>query len=183
MVWSANIEAFREANITVLQLTYSRCIMLGHTPRIQWRPNADGSVRTINEAIDIAHENGVIIPEDVEFYMDEWRSLDEHTTARGPKITKASGEVVGWEDMLNRFGKVPFVIRHDIMESDEAIVAVFAHEMYELQQLRPLLEKGRVTIEEFGAHTSPTNPGNFHFEAWDRADNLVESMRRQRNGH
>lgn len=157
--------------------------MLGHLPKMTWRPNSAGGVRSISEALEIARAHGVVIPEYVEFYLDEWALLDEHTTARGPKITKAAGEIVAWEDMLNRFGKVPFIIRRDIMQSDEAIVAVIGHEMHELQRLTPLLKEGRLTIEEFGAHTSPTNPDNFHYEAWDIADNLVEAMRRQSNDH
>ena len=47
----------------------------------------------------------------------------------------------------------------------------------ELEQLRPLLERGRTTIEEFIALTCPGNPGNLHDEAWEVADRLVERMR------
>lgn len=65
--------------------------------------------------------------------------------------------------------------------SDEAIVAVIAHEMHELKGLLPLLQEGQLTIEQFNAHTSATNPGNLHYEAWDIADKLVEEMRRKDN--
>lgn len=155
--------------------------MFGHSPRLNWNRNPDGAIRSITEAVEIAKARGVVIPEYVAFFLDELCWLDEHTTARGPKITKAAGSIVVWEDLLNRFGKVPFIVRRDIMESDEAIVAVIAHEVHELQGLMPLLCHGGITIEEFGAHTSPTNPGNLHFEAWDVADEIVEEMRRQSN--
>jgi hypothetical protein len=53
--------------------------------------------------------------------------------------------------------------------------------MHELNELLPLLRQGELTIEQFNAHTSPTNPGNLHYEGWDVADRLVEEMRRKEN--
>jgi hypothetical protein len=77
-------------------------------------------------------------------------------------------------------GKVPFLIRQDILRSAEAIVAVVAHELYELEALRTILKEGRTTIEDFIDLTRPDNPGNLHDEAWDHADELVERMRKGR---
>ena len=76
---------------------------------------------------------------------------------------------------------MPFRIWQGILNSDEAIVAVFAHEMYELEQLRSLLQHGKTTIDEFIGLTCSGNPGNLHDEAWEFADNLVERMRRGEN--
>jgi hypothetical protein len=45
-------------------------------------------------------------------------------------------------------GKSPFLIRPDVLDSDEAIVAVFAHEMHEIEALRPILREGKTSIEE-----------------------------------
>ena len=82
-------------------------------------------------------------------------------------------------DLVNTLtGKVPFLVRPDILKSDEAIVGVFGHEMYELEALRGILKKGKTPIEHFIGHTSPDNPGNFHDEAWDYADDLVARMRK-----
>jgi hypothetical protein len=78
-------------------------------------------------------------------------------------------------------GKVPFIVRPDVLQSDEAIVAVFAHEIHELQSIRELLRKhGEMSIESLGALTAFDNPGNLHDEAWDVADSLVERMRQGR---
>jgi hypothetical protein len=109
------------------------------------------------------------------------KSLDESITARGPKVTKPPGGIVVLDDLLNKFAEVPFIVRPDILKSDEAIVAVFAHEMHELNGLLPLLREGQLTIEQFNAHTSATNLGNLHYEAWDIADRFVEEMRRTDN--
>ena len=115
-------------------------MVTGQFPRTDWRANSDRKARSIEEAVEIAQRFGVSIPKDVAFFVDEYGCLDEHTTARGPKVTKPSGTLVVWSDMLNINDQVPFIIRPDILESDEAIVAVFTHEMHELAELRPLLE-------------------------------------------
>lgn len=152
--------------------------MFGYTPKIDWNDNADGAIRSISEAVAIAKAHGVEIPDEAAFFVDELQSLDQNTAARGPKVTKAAGGIVALDDLLNKFGQVPFILRPDILKSDEAIVAVIAHEMHELNGLLPLLRQGRLTIEQFNAHTSATNPGNLHYEAWEVADRLVVQMRR-----
>jgi hypothetical protein len=70
------------------------------------------------------------------------------------------------------------LIRKDILASDEAIVAVIGHEMFELELLRSIFADG-ASIEKWEAETSPNNPGNFHWKAWDYADDLVARMREQ----
>lgn len=151
----------------------------GQYPRQQWRPNPGGLLRTIEEAITIARRYGVRIPDDVDFFIDEFGYLDANTTARGPRVLPRPPESpVKWSDLVHgRTGRVPFLIRPDIMGSDEAIVAVFAHEMHELEALRPILQEGRTSIADYIRHTSPGIPGNLHDEAWDVADAFVERMR------
>jgi hypothetical protein len=73
---------------------------------------------------------------------------------------------------------MPFLIRPDVLASDEAIVGVIGHEIYELDALRGSLKAGKTTIENYIAQTRPENPGNFHDEAWDYSDALVERMRK-----
>ncbi len=150
----------------------------GQSPGHQWQRNAGGETRTIEEAIAIAKRFGVKIPADVDFFVDEWGELGGDITARGPQVTKPAGALVSWSDLVHDLtGKVPFRIRPDILESDDAIVAVFAHEMFELEKLRPLLQEGATSIDQFIEHTRPGNPGNYHDAAWEAADVLVERMR------
>ena len=73
------------------------------SPRCQWKPNAAGVARTIDQAIEIAKSNGVNIPDGVAFFIDEDGDLDPDTTARGPKITKCERESVLWSE-LPRWG-------------------------------------------------------------------------------
>jgi hypothetical protein len=50
---------------------------------------------------------------------------------------------VGWSWFFyTTTGKIPFLIRKDIMASDEAIVAVIGHEMFELAMLRSIFADG-----------------------------------------
>jgi hypothetical protein len=48
-----------------------------------------------------------------------------------------TGTMIYWSSLFHkRTGKIPFLIRKDIMRSYEAIVAVIGHEMYELEEMR-----------------------------------------------
>lgn len=58
------------------------------------------------------------------------------------------------------------------------VVAVFGHETYELEKLRPILKEEKTSIEQFIGHTCADNPGNFHDEAWEFADQLIQRMRK-----
>jgi hypothetical protein len=154
-------------------------MITGQSPTIKWQPNPGVETRTIEEAKAIAKRHGVPIPEDVDFFADELGELDENWTACGPRVDKPVGSIVDWTDLVHdRTGKVPFRVWPGILNSDEAIVAVFAHEMFELERLRPIFEEGTTTIEAFIAQTRPGSPGNLHDQAWDRADELVERMRK-----
>src|ERR1019366_9275576 len=105
-------------------------MIAGQSPRLRWSENADGKKRTIEEGKEIARRHGVHIPDNVDFF--EYDELPEYMTARGPKVTKPAGSIVFWSDLVNTLtGKVPFLVRPDILESDEAIVAVFGHEISE----------------------------------------------------
>ena len=151
----------------------------GQFPNREWGPNADDRLRTVEEAVELARSWGVRIPVDVEFHPDKYGYIDEpNTFARGPKITKNIDSMVCWNDMIHdKTGKVPFLVRESVFLSDEAIVAVFAHEMHELEYLRPWLRGNGISTRDFLGQTCPGNPGNLHDEAWDVADSLVDRMR------
>jgi hypothetical protein len=153
-------------------------MVAGQFPRRQWRNNPDGQNRTVAEAVQIAKKSGVMIPEDIEFLVDESGELNAEITARGPRVDKPMGTPVYWSDLVHdRTRRVPFRLWRGILESDEAIVAVIAHEMYEIRALRPYLETGEITIDDYVMHTEPGRPGNLHDMAWDEADRLVDVMR------
>jgi hypothetical protein len=154
-------------------------MIAGASPRFVWRPNRDGAQRTIVEACEIASRWGVRIPDDVQFWVDEHDYLDKNTTAKTTTFRELEGTVIHPSWLYHKkTGKIPFLIRKDILASDEAIVAVIGHEMFELEKLRSTFANG-APIEKWEAETSPANPGNFHWQAWDYADQLVERMREE----
>jgi hypothetical protein len=154
-------------------------MIAGAGPRFEWKPNPDGATRTIEEACQIARRWGVEIPSYVEFWVDEYGYLDENTTARTTTFREFEGTIIDWSWFFHKkTGKIPFLIRKDILASDEAIVAVIGHEMFELQMLRSVFAEG-AAIEKWEAETSPNNPGNCHWQAWEYADSLPRAMRQE----
>lgn len=66
----------------------------------------------------------------------------------------------------------------DILQSDESIVAVMAHEMHELNGLRDIFAvRDTISAEELRRLILPGFKRNLHDHAWDVADELVLKMR------
>jgi hypothetical protein len=164
----------------------------GQGPRVRWKKNKGGQKRTIEEAVEIAKKNGVEIPEDVEFFEADPGDLkgslrgllsgQRFETARGPDARPRSDGRIYLRDHYNKDGRIPFRIHSDILTSDEAIVAVFQHEMYELSLIREVFiesGEGSMSWADYGIQTSVGRPGNFHDLAWDEADKIVRRMRRR----
>jgi hypothetical protein len=132
-------------------------MIAGAGPHFEWKPNPDGATRTIQEACEIARRWGVEIPSYVQFWIDEYDYLDENTTAKTTTFREFEGTIIDWSWFFHtKTGKIPFLIRKDILASDEAIVAVIGHEMFELKMLQSIFAKG-ATIERWEAEISPVN--------------------------
>ena len=88
---------------------------------------------------------------------------------------------ITWETCLHRrTGKIPVRIRPRVLESEEMIVAVIAHELYEVVHLRAAFaERGVLTAREIYEHISYDYPGNLHYQAVAFGDRLVRAMRGQ----
>jgi hypothetical protein len=155
--------------------------IVGHAQypgKFPWRPNPDGP-RTIDEAVAIARKHGVNIPEDIQFAVSK-TPLPANRFAEYAQLgSKSPDQIITWEEFYNKFEKIPVRLSGEVLNSDEAIVAVMGHEMYELNSLRQLFEDAggqmkagrlRELIRE-GVH------GNLHDRAWDEADRLVSKMR------
>jgi hypothetical protein len=138
-----------EVKATILK----RASIAGFEPGVSWAPNPGAQRRTIAEAMEIAKRNGVDVPVYLHFTDDPLGLLaGKKFTARGPQITKPAGGSVTWADHIDpRTGKIVIRVRADILESDEAIVAVFTHETYEFRELRQMLQEsgGRISIEDY----------------------------------
>ncbi len=145
-----------------------------------WATNPGGA-RTMEEAVALARSRGIQIPDDVEFVLAPEGYLDagdlaSYFYARNLK----PGDYIEWSRFYTQFGKITVKLRADVLTSDEAIVAVFAHEMHELNSLRDYFAASgqRMRAIRLVELVSDGIPGNLHDHAWDVADALVEAMRR-----
>jgi hypothetical protein len=147
-----------------------------------WSKNPDGP-RTLEQALAIARSHGVIIPEDVVFMEVSAEDLPVATEAvYFSRSRMTADEKITWSQFYNNLTKkIPVRVSRSVLESDEAIVAVFAHEMYELNALRELFGASGncMTSVRLYELVSWGRVGNLHDQAWDVADELVAAMRRQ----
>jgi hypothetical protein len=167
----------------------------GQAPKVRWKRNARRKKRTIKKAVAIAVHWGVHIPDDVAFVeadpaelrgsLKELIAGGEMETARGPEMSERRDGYVYWHDHYNIFGKILFRIHPEVLTSDEGIVGVIEHEMYELRQFREVFElnrRRRMNGADYGRQVSPGRRGNFHDQAWDAADEAVLRMRKAKQG-
>ncbi len=142
--------------------------------KLRWKKNRGGLKRTIEEALAIARSNGVEVPEDVEFFEAEPGELEgsrkgffagqRFETARGPRVKEHEDGRIYWQDHYNKDGKVPFRIHPDVLTSDEAVIAVFQHEMHELSLLREVFirsKTGSMNGTDYGLQTAEGRPRTF----------------------
>ena len=151
---------------------------LAQSPRLVWRRNPDGVVRTPEEAVALARGWGVEIDEDIVFIARDPKVFPKNTLAEyfGRKMT--AGSKLSWRDFLNAREEVAVKISREILYSDEACVAVIAHEMHELNGLRRMFEvRETIPAEEVSRLINSGVKGNLHDQAWDVADELVGKMR------
>lgn len=155
----------------------------GQRPTVEWKPNADGRRLTLDEAVELARKWGVEIPEDIRFVVARDGYLKPDTFAEYMSRVFKPGDRVSWEDFLNIHEEVAVKIRGDVLASDEAAVAVIAHEMHELNGLRAIFEEREtISAEELSRLISPGRKGNLHDQAWTIADDVVRAIRGEGGG-
>ena len=144
-----------------------------------WTKNPDGVVRTTAEVKRIALDHGVEIPADIQIFavQGKWLPPDSYAQYLGRDFLP--GQRISWSQFYNKYDNIAVKVSKDILDSDEAIVAVMAHEMHELNGLRKIFEE-RETLpaEELGRLINPGHKGNLHDQAWDVADHVVARMRK-----
>jgi hypothetical protein len=107
--------------------------------------------------------------------------------AHSPKlkwVPNRAASLIEWEEFYNRFEQIPVRLSSGILRSDEAIVAVIGHEMYELNKLREIsaANGGVMRADDLHRAITPGRSGNLHVQAWDEADKLVLDLRKRRGG-
>jgi hypothetical protein len=164
----------------------------GQAPKVRWKRNVGRKKRTVEEAVTIAREHGVQIPDDVLFVEAEPGDLKgslkqlfaggDMETARGPDVRERPDGYIYWVDHYHRItGKIPFRIHPEVLTGDECIVAVFQHEMSEWARLRRVFDSSdfkRMNATDYGLQVATGRAANFHDLAWDDADEAVLRMRK-----
>jgi hypothetical protein len=153
-------------------------------PRLQWAKNPNGAVRTVDEAVKIARQHGVHIPDDILLRKVTSKHLPDNTYAKYfGSDTNEPSKLVRWDDFYNQdLDQLLVRVEQTVFQSDEAIVAVLGHEMHEINHLKRLFEEsgGAMTYRRLHYLISAGIKGNLHDEAWDVADKLVANMRKSR---
>lgn len=117
--------------------------MCGGPKITDWKKNPHGC-RSIEEAISLLVANDIILPDDVKLVLYEDLPPDVLAAYLLPylcgKLTQFE-----WENLLTKDGKVIVKVRPSLLQSDEQIISVISHELFELDLLRRhLAENGRV---------------------------------------
>lgn len=89
-------------------------------------------------------------------------------------------KVVHFKDIMPTGGTTLF-IHESVMDSDEAIIQILYHEMYEIEELRYLISSG-VNIQLYWDMVRPDRAENLHYHAVRESDNLLLKYRNLTNG-
>ena len=160
------------------------------TPKMApYRPNANGVVRSPEQAIALTEAQGVEIPDDILIaFITAWQRTDAEAEYFWRRHDRNPNRWYTWADFYNdKTGKIPVRYNAAILNSDESIVAHIAHELHELNGLRVLFEEnGRLQARQLIRLIHPVDQGglkgNLHDQAWEVADQLIAKMRKQTNG-
>lgn len=156
---------------------------MAHSPRLTWRQNPDGVVRTPAEAVELAKKWGVEIDDDIRFVARDPSYFAKNTMAQYFQAKGLPGARMSWNSFLDVHEQLRVNFSRELLSSDEAIVAVLAHEMHEINGLRAIFdERETIPATEVFRLITPGTKGNLHDQAWDVADELVGRMRATGSG-
>lgn len=140
--------------------------------------NSKGEVRTVAEASAIARKNGVVIPSWTRIEVDpsirEASSFAEYRLGNGQQNPT---DMMRWSTLVPD-GEVVVRIHPNVLASDEKIVGVLQHEVWELTELRAQVEaRELLPAQEVARSIDTRSAKNLHGQAWDVADLRVLIMR------
>jgi hypothetical protein len=139
--------------------------------------NAGGVARTPAEALALAKKHNVRVPDFVRIVADPKVSKEafaEYRLGNGRPLNPR--QAMSWGDLAPD-GTVTVRVSPEVFNSDEAIVAVLAHESHELRTLKALVEEGELSGQQINAHINPHSNTNLHGQAWEIADLNTQLMR------
>ena len=129
----------------------------------------------------LAKQHGIQVGDDVSWHVladDDFDLVYGNSSfaSYGRKLYGNDYTTHGWRDLLEG-GKMRVTIRASVLQSDEAIVSVVNHEMYEVNHWRKRLSGGRrMSYNEWSGEVCPASPHNLHCEAWDNSNQLTDRV-------
>ena len=93
------------------------------------------------------------------------------------------GESFSWDSLVNpRTEQVMIKLRPEVFESDEAIIGVLTHELFELNPLRKIFDESPAGISalRFANLVNEGLPGNLHDQATAAANAAVMAFRQRK---
>ena len=150
-------------------------------PRQPWRPNPLGTpARTLEQALAVARDNGVDFSDEDFVFSVSPRPLGANLHAAYLDYDAPRRDsVVEVGRLLTEDGRIGVVLCPTVLERDDAIIAVVAHEVFEARALLDEFRKsgGRMPAWKVRSLVDSVT-GTLHCAAWDHADELV----RKRHG-
>ncbi|HEY6409499.1 MAG TPA: hypothetical protein VIY29_18730, partial [Ktedonobacteraceae bacterium] len=156
-------------------------------PALTYAKNAPTiGARTPEEALKLAEQHGVKIPEEARFFFTEI-GIPARADAAYLSMEANPSELISFESMPGvrhslvnaETGQIPVRLKPGLLLSDEALIAHIGHESYELNALRSKFEKagGAMKLSELHSLIGPDMEGNLHAKAWNFANKLTFKMR------
>ena len=79
-----------------------------------------------------------------------------------------------WKDLCISDGRMLVRMRESVLNSDQEIVAIFAHECLEVEALRKRLQDSKtISVGELCMLTAEGMKNNLHWMAWREANRIV----------
>jgi hypothetical protein len=159
----------------------------------RWIPNA-GRPLTIKKALQFLRSRSIVIPSHIRWgvgrlqegeYRDGGLLKADAYYFRSDVGLYNVDSLIAWEDFTVR-GKVPVIVREEVLRSDEHALYVFSHEIFEIQELKRVvdLSGGAISLRRLAQLIDPVLDGSIHKEAVRYGDSLVRKLREERGiGH
>lgn len=156
----------------------SEAVGAAQHPSLRWATNPPPCRRSVEEATALLKRYSRSVPDYVRIFLVE--SLGKDTYAQYGAFTSSGN--YSWEDMFVPKGAdidwIPIKVRANVFDSDEAIVAVLSHELFEIEKLEEEFKKSKtISGAKLIQMIGPGVEGNLHSQAWDHADDMVRKMR------
>lgn len=159
-----------------------------YTPRLTTRTNAElgiGGTRTPEQAKEILARAGIDAPLDEYNFIpldnDSFTNIVVNQTGRDAYasygIIPPGAKHVSFREHIQSSGKVPVYVRDDVFDSDESIVQILGHEVFEIEELRYVAHTP-ISVKQYNNLVGDGIYDNLHYNAVLEGDDLLRAYRK-----